>query len=142
MDRRNWSNNWKRRRRPSVGRRYWPTFANERAQVLRLGGERLPDPRRTLNELGVDSLMGVELCNVLGRGVGKHLAPTILFTYPTLAALADHLADDILGLAQAEEPVETPASANESRELALSAIEQLTEEEINALIVGEFSKSL
>jgi acyl transferase domain-containing protein/acyl-CoA synthetase (AMP-forming)/AMP-acid ligase II/acyl carrier protein len=103
------------------------------AQVLRSSSERLPDPRRSLNELGVDSLMGVELCNALGRGVGQRLAPTILFSHPNLAALADHLADDVLGLPRADKKTEAPV-ADELRERALAEVEQLSEEEINALL--------
>ena len=113
------------------------------AHVLRVAAGTLPDPRRTLNELGVDSLMGVELCNAVGRGVGRHLAPTILFNYPTLEALANHMASDILGLASAEPVREsiTPA-VDEAREQALAEVESLTEEEINAMLAGEFSNRL
>jgi hypothetical protein len=104
------------------------------AVVLRASSDRLPDPRRSLNELGVDSLMGVELCNALGRGVGKHLAPTILFAYPTLTGLADHLAGDILGLSDDAAAKADDRAVDELRERALAEVEQLSEEEINALL--------
>ncbi len=100
---------------------------------MRAVGDRLPDPRRSLNELGVDSLMGVELCNALGRGVGKHLPPTTLFAHPTLAALADHLAVDVLGLAETEQKSEDRTD-EALREKALAEVEQMTEEEINAIL--------
>jgi hypothetical protein len=100
---------------------------------MRASGDRLPDPQRSLNELGVDSLMGVELCNALGRGAGKHLAPTILFAHPTLAGLADYLAADVLGLAEAKEQPED-RTADELREKALAEVEQMTEEELNAIL--------
>ncbi|HWM83312.1 MAG TPA: type I polyketide synthase [Pseudolabrys sp.] len=49
------------------------------------------DPRRPLKELGVDSLMAVELRNVLVRAFGKPLSATLGFDHPTLDALTAHL---------------------------------------------------
>ncbi len=49
------------------------------------------DPRQTLNELGLDSLMAVELCNALGGSIGRTLQATILFDYPTTQSLAEYL---------------------------------------------------
>ena len=49
------------------------------------------DPRHPLKEIGVDSLMAVELRNLLVRGFGKPLSATLVFDHPTLDALATHL---------------------------------------------------
>jgi acyl carrier protein len=51
-----------------------------------------------LTDMGMDSLMAVEFSNRLKRALGRHLPPTLAFEHPTLRALADHLAKDILGL--------------------------------------------
>ena len=55
--------------------------------------------RQPLNELGLDSLMAVELRNVLGRRVGRTLPATLLFDYPTIEALSDISAERLLGMA-------------------------------------------
>ena len=61
--------------------------------VLRLPSP--PDPTVGFFELGMDSLMAVELRNRLGRAcAGEYVAPnTVVFDYPDIAALAGHLVD-------------------------------------------------
>jgi acyl transferase domain-containing protein len=49
------------------------------------------DPERSFRDLGVDSRMGVELRNHLIRATGRALPTTVLFDYPTPAALIDAL---------------------------------------------------
>jgi acyl carrier protein len=73
-----------------------------REQIARALG--LPDPgqigaRQRLFDLGVDSLMAVELRNRLEAGLKRPLRATLLFDFPRLDALTQHLADEVLHLA-------------------------------------------
>ena len=71
------------------------------AQVARVLGPATPasiGERQPLSELGLDSLMAVELRNLLGAclGLEQALPATLVFDYPTVEALAGYLAKTVL----------------------------------------------
>ena len=79
--------------------------AHVREQILRVLGldpaHRL-DPHQGLREIGMDSLMAVELRNRLQAGLGRPLPSTIAFDHPTPADLFAHLGSLVL------DPVTSP----------------------------------
>ncbi|MCP3102831.1 type I polyketide synthase [Myxococcus sp. K15C18031901] len=74
------------------------------------------DPDQGFFDLGMDSLMSVELRNVLQRDLGVSLPATIAFDNPTVNALVEHLATEVLGF---REEVATPVGppVDDDREL-------------------------
>ena len=68
-------------------------------KVLGLNPSTTVDPLQPLTEVGMDSLVAVELSNHLQGSLGRKLPPTLAFEYPTIRALTDYLAKEVLGLA-------------------------------------------
>jgi acyl transferase domain-containing protein/SAM-dependent methyltransferase len=74
-------------------------FVRERVvQVLRLDPAEPPDRNDRLMDLGFDSLMAVQLRNLLGKdlSIERPLRATLMFDYPTINALATHLLDQLV----------------------------------------------
>ncbi|MEE8526152.1 MAG: SDR family NAD(P)-dependent oxidoreductase [Thermoanaerobaculia bacterium] len=95
------------REAPSADRRQLlEAFVHEQAaRVLGLDSTKILEPKRPLKELGIDSLMAVELRNALAAGLGESLPTTLVFDYPTPKALIDFL----LGRLSAEDSPSPPA---------------------------------
>ncbi|WP_425581553.1 type I polyketide synthase, partial [Streptomyces yatensis] len=67
------------------------------AAVLGHPGPEAIDPGRTFQEIGFDSLTAVELRDRIATATGIRPPATMIFDYPTPAALAEHLKVELLG---------------------------------------------
>jgi acyl transferase domain-containing protein/NADPH-dependent curcumin reductase CurA/acyl carrier protein len=104
-------------------------------QVLGLEAAQPLQPRIALKDIGLDSLMAVELRNALAKAFAHPLPATLLFDYPTLDALATSLLRT-LGL-EAEAAPARPIAAPTAAPAALDELADLSDEEAEALLLKE-----
>jgi acyl carrier protein len=99
-------------------------------QVLGVGPSVVIDAQRALKDYGLDSLMAVELRNLLARSLATALPATLLFDQPTLNALTQYL---MTRLDLEAPPTEVETSA------ATAQVSTLSEAEAEAQLLAELS---
>ena len=96
-----------------------------------------------LFDMGMDSLMAVELKGRLERSLGVSLPSTLTFNYPTIKALVDYLLSDVLGFdSAATQETRAPVQAIPPAE-ALStndSFSELSEDEISLLLLKKLDQ--
>lgn len=87
------------------------------------------DLDRPFRDHGVDSLMSLEIRNRLEANLHVRLSPALLFTYPTVASLVDHL------LTELELDVEPSTTAVLDETVNAPMADALSEQEAEAALV-------
>jgi hypothetical protein len=87
--------------------------------------------------MGMDSLMAVELTNRLQTGLGLSFPSTLAFDYPTVEAIARHLAEKMLPAESSAQPQAVSLTAEQTQVLA--EIVQLPEDAAEALLLAELA---
>jgi len=110
------------------------------AELLRFDSLDRVKAKSRLIDLGLDSLMAIELRNRLAKllRLQKPLSSTLVFDYPTPDAIALHLERQVLGLGEdfpAEQPGEsaTAARANELAELDDEDVQEMLLKKLQSL---------
>jgi acyl carrier protein len=100
----------------------------EVCSILGLDPQRPTDPTRGFAQMGLDSLMAIDLRNRLQKALGRSLPSPVVFNYPSVRALSSYLAGGApVAFAAA---VKSPPPAS----LAADAITELSDEEAEALL--------
>jgi acyl carrier protein len=115
-------------------------------EVLGLEAHRAVGERKPLSEMGLDSLMAVELRNRLGQDLHleRPLPATLVFDYPTVEAITVYLVDLAQTFRQVEavkaEPVElggdapVPPTTGDDLGALFDALEDLSDEDVDRLL--------
>jgi NAD(P)-dependent dehydrogenase (short-subunit alcohol dehydrogenase family)/acyl carrier protein len=107
------------------------------AEILGIPAREFTKVDQGFFELGMDSLMTVELRNCLAKDLGKSLAATITFKYPTVTSLVDYLVAEVIDLDFSLKPL--AIGANQDSNLDLLNEEDLSLEELSDLLLQELN---
>ncbi len=111
----------------------------EVAKVLRFESSYQPNPQQGFFEMGMDSLMSVELKNRLEASLGNSLPATLTFEYPTIETLAQYLLNQVFSWNTAVKfEAESPQDIEPQNEI-LKDIIQLSEDELATLVDRELA---
>ncbi|XTZ15830.1 SDR family NAD(P)-dependent oxidoreductase [Micromonospora echinospora] len=96
------------------------------------------EARQKFFEVGLDSLMAIELKNTLQGQLGRTLPSTVVFEYPTVEALAEYLARDVLALELdvAEEPAPEPSARSSE---TVERLKDLSEDDLEDLLAKKLA---
>jgi acyl carrier protein len=110
-------------------------------EVLRLNPAEPPGRSDRLMDLGMDSLMAVQLRNLLSKGLAitPPLAATLMFDYPTIDAIAGHLLNRLFPQETAA-PVASLTVTRKSKALGRAAVTALSEAEIEARLMERLTR--
>jgi len=101
------------------------------------------DRRRPLQQLGLDSLLAVELRNLLGTGLGlrQSLPATLLFDYPSVEKVTEYLETQILGFHDETAGAKESSGQDAERQAAMvKELEQMSDAEAEALLLRELDR--
>lgn len=101
-------------------------------RVLGATGDEI-DPATPLTELGLDSLMAVEMRNRVATALGRTLPATLLFNYPSLDELSGFLIRDFLEAEPDPQPIVEQALVAASA-LGGRDLDELSEDEVADLL--------
>lgn len=104
-------------------------------RVMGLEANEQIDPQQPLQALGLDSLMAVELRNILCALIGRQLPATLMFKYPTVASLSAFLITDMFpDEVQEAQPViaAKPVVKEET-------LDHLSEADLEAMLLAELN---
>lgn len=110
---------------------------NQVAKVLGLGSSSSLEPHQGFFDIGMDSLTSVELRNRLQTSLGRSLPSTLIFDYPTLDALAGYLTSEMFSVEPLTDWHVASEKNNAQQAITSAEIEQLSEEDAEALLLRE-----
>jgi acyl carrier protein len=99
------------------------------------------DPSAGFTEIGMDSVMAVELQHRIQRSLGVSLPATALFDKPNIQMLARHLLEHVLKLEAGQQPAARNASTAVKTAAAAPDLDGMSEEELVALLSKEVDGS-
>jgi hypothetical protein len=88
-------------------------------------------------DLGLDSLMAIELRNRLATGLGltRALSATLMFDYPTVEAIASYLARELRGTDRRQPEDRDVPEARTGSTVSAEDLAQLSDKEVEEMLI-------
>ncbi|MGZ3459579.1 MAG: beta-ketoacyl reductase, partial [Archangium sp.] len=115
------------------------SLQEEVSRILRLDATTL-DWRQGFAELGMDSLMAIELRNVLQKGLGVSVPATVALDHPTIDFLVQHLLGEVLKLDVGQAPPAPPVLERKPEDTLEEALDTLSDAELARLVAEDLAK--
>jgi hypothetical protein len=101
----------------------------------------MPKKQDRLMDLGMDSLMSVELRNKLALRIGLDNIPaTLIFDYPTPDAIAGYLLQSLQKNSTASVETANPAAVSQEKFLTPEEVADLSEEDVASLLRSHLAR--
>jgi myxalamid-type polyketide synthase MxaB len=111
------------------------------AAVLGIASGKGIDRHQPLREIGLDSLMAVELRNSLCNSLKCTLTPTLLFDYPTIETLVDYVAGQALELEIGKKSMQKiPEDDKGSPDEGIAYLKSISDADAEALLMEELKR--
>lgn len=110
----------------------------EVATVLRFSSSELPNPTLGFFDMGMDSLLAVELKNRLENSLGTSISSTVAFNHPNIESLARYVLYEVFDFEGTEKSELVRDDTNEL-DLTAEQVENLSEAEVEALLVQKLA---
>ncbi|MDZ8093507.1 MAG: type I polyketide synthase [Nostoc sp. DedQUE05] len=81
---------------PGERREHLFTYVGKQVATI-LGIKEIPNPDRGFLEMGIDSLLSIELKNRLEKGLEVSLPTSLIFDFPNITKLVDYLMEQVFG---------------------------------------------
>jgi len=95
------------------------------------------EPRRGLKDLGLDSILSIEIRGRLEKALDYSLPATLLFDYPTLETLAQYLSKNVLGIITDNDTnTEQDLLLDDDLAALLTNIDQISDTDIQQQLIG------
>src|SRR5262249_21988905 len=105
------------------------------AKILEFDNSFVLDPQQPLAEVGLDSLMAIELRNMLSTSIDRQVPPTLLFDYPTIESVVSYLTSLVFD-DEAHPAIDVTPEVDPELDGILAELESLPDNTVELMLQG------
>ncbi|MEO5726082.1 MAG: acyl carrier protein, partial [Byssovorax sp.] len=103
-------------------------------KILGLGESTTIDWHRGFADMGMDSLMAIELRTRLQTSLGRSLRATLIFDYPNIENLVDYLAGEVLQMGAPSAPLDAARRVDADVDALEEHLNEMSDEDLARLV--------